>query len=233
MAAPYVRAKLEALYLEHRAPPPSSSPNPFWGARLVAIYPSVHAATHALLVAYQLGYLLQATDCYSPGLAVVRQRVRRVTAQDAKQRQILNGDDLVARGVRFLADNTRNAVIASVFLYKVRLPVSCKHQSQPPLQLLEWWYTSAEQQLAAQRQLAPPPPPPAPQPHPQGVPLPLDIAACALCGKRRTNPAQLTVSGYVFCYPCLHAQLDARGCCPVTLRVASMRDVRRLYQDQD
>lgn len=100
-----------------------------------------------------------------------------------------------------------------------------------PMQLLEWWYTSAEQQLAAQRQLAPPPPPPAPQPHPTGIPLPLDVGVCALCGKRRSNPAQLTVSGYVFCYPCLHAQVDGKGCCPVTLRTASMRDVRRLYQD--
>lgn len=129
VAAPYVRAKLQAIYLEHRATRPVPS-LPTWRDRLVAAavaaYPSVHAATHALLVAYQLGYLLQATDCYSPGLAVVQQRVRRMTAQDtaAKQRRA-DGNGLVARGVRLLADNTRNAVIAAVFLYKVYV-LSCR-----------------------------------------------------------------------------------------------------------
>jgi hypothetical protein len=53
------------------------------------------------------------------------------------------------------------------------------------LQLLEWWYTSAEEKLAAEQKLAPPPPPPPPLPSPSGVPLPADPALCPLCQQVR------------------------------------------------
>lgn len=49
------------------------------------------------------------------------------------------------------------------------------------LQLLEWWYTSAEEKLAAEQKLEPPPPPPPPLPSPEGIPLPSDPAICPLC----------------------------------------------------
>lgn len=102
-----------------------------------------------------------------------------------------------------------------------------------PPQLLEWWYTSAEQRLGDPKALPPPPPPPA---LPAvgvaagGVALPDDVALCPLCGRRRTNPAMLATSGYVFCYPCIHREVEERGRCPVTHAPAGLDHVRRLYQ---
>ncbi len=97
-------------------------------------------------------------------------------------------------------------------------------------QLLEWWYTSAEQRLGGSKALPPPPPPPAPLPAPGGVPLPADITRCPLCRHPRTNPAMVAVSGYVFCYPCAHRFVAEQGCCPVTRLPCSVEHIRRLYQ---
>lgn len=90
-------------------------------------YPWLHAGTQALLVGYQLAYLLNLTDFYSPGLHVVGQRVVRVSGREAAERQQRMAKHraqqgppgLVSRVAQLLADNTRNTVIAAVFLYKV------------------------------------------------------------------------------------------------------------------
>lgn len=55
------------------------------------------------------------------------------------------------------------------------------------MQLLEWWYTSAEDKLATEKKLAPPPPPPPLMPAPDGVPLPSDPSLCPLC--RQVSPS--------------------------------------------
>ena len=98
------------------------------------------------------------------------------------------------------------------------------------MQLLEWWYTSAEEKLGAQQALPPPPPPPPPTPSPEGLQLPDDAAVCPICRKKRTNPAMASVSGYVYCYPCIFGSIDQHGCCPVTRLPATVDQVRRLYQ---
>lgn len=114
---------------------------------------------------------------------------------------------------------------------------TCAHLTPPTppwlpacLQLLEWWYTSAEQRLGGSKALPPPPPPPAPRPAPDGVPLPSDVALCPLCCCPRTNPAMLAVSGYVFCYPCAHHHVLEHGRCPVTGAACGVAHIRRLYQ---
>jgi hypothetical protein len=63
-----------------------------------------------------------------------------------------------------------------------------------------------------------------------GVPLPSDPAACPLCRRHRTNPALAVPSGYVFCYPCLHAHALEHGECPVTRVELGVGGVRRLYE---
>ena len=100
------------------------------------------------------------------------------------------------------------------------------------LQLLEWWYTSAEHKLASQQKLPIPPPPPLLAPHPNGVSLPSDPAHCPLCRHKRTNPAMAVPTGYVFCYPCIFNHISQFGCCPVTRIPANVDQIRRLYQSQ-
>ena len=98
------------------------------------------------------------------------------------------------------------------------------------MQLLEWWYMSGSQKLAAQKLAPPPPAPPPIHPAPGGTPLPEDRSLCPLCLSQRTNPAMAVVSGYVFCYPCLFNHLTHSGWCPVTRLPMTVANVRRLYQ---
>lgn len=110
------------------------------------------------------------------------------------------------------------------------LPLST---ASPSSQLLEWWYSSAEQRLGEQKALPPPPPPPPLPPVPPsagGLALPADAALCPLCCRRRTNPTLVATSGYVFCYPCIHREVAEQGRCPVTHTPARLEHLRRLYQ---
>ncbi|EFN57496.1 hypothetical protein CHLNCDRAFT_48657 [Chlorella variabilis] len=204
------------------------------------LYPWVVAGHEGARFAYQLLYLLGRTPYYSPGLHLLGLEVVRLTGQEAMQqdqeRRRRRAERLSrlarpgggpwlwrllrqgwARAGHLAADHTRSTLILAVFAFK----------------LLEWWYTSAEQRLGDPKALPPPPPPPA---LPAvgvaagGVALPDDVALCPLCGRRRTNPAMLATSGYVFCYPCIHREVEERGRCPVTHAPAGLDHVRRLYQ---
>lgn len=86
------------------------------------------------------------------------QRTGRSAAMSALQRVWLHGTN-------FLADHSRSALILALFGFKA----------------LEWWYTSAEERLAAGQALPPPPPPKAPLPDPAGCGLPSDPGQCPLC----------------------------------------------------
>ena len=98
------------------------------------------------------------------------------------------------------------------------------------MQLLEWWYGSAEAKLGGSKALPPPPPPPPLPRAPGGAALPDDVTLCPLCRRPRTNPALLATSGYVFCYPCIHREVEDSGRCPVTHAPARLDHVRRLYR---
>ena len=116
-----------------------------------------------------------------------------------------------------VSDHSRSALVLAVFGFK----------------LLEWWYLSGEHRLGGgeRKGLPPPPPPPAALPDAaEGVPLPQDPSLCALCLRKRTNPALAVCSGYVFCYPCLHSFVLEKGCCPVTRLPCGIDGVRRLFQ---
>ena len=97
-------------------------------------------------------------------------------------------------------------------------------------QVLEWWYTSGEERLAAQKVLPVPAPPPPLLPHPDGIPLPRNVTTCPICGRARTNPAVAVASGYTFCYPCIFNYVASHGCCPVTRIPTTVECIRRLYQ---
>ncbi|KAA6419431.1 MAG: Peroxisome biogenesis 12 [Trebouxia sp. A1-2] len=201
----------------------------------VRLFPWIHATQEGLRFGYQLLYLLDSSPFYTPILHLLGQNIVRVSGQEMvevqrqkqqrRQQQLQSAQRsssviwrLVSQGwlrsAYAFADHTRNALILSVFAFK----------------LLEWWYTSAEEKLGAQQALPPPPPPPPPKPSPDGLKLPGDPTTCPICRKRRTNPAMASVSGYVYCYPCIFGSIDQHGCCPVTKLPATVDQIRRLYQ---
>ncbi|XP_074643302.1 peroxisome assembly protein 12-like isoform X2 [Tubulanus polymorphus] len=54
---------------------------------------------------------------------------------------------------------------------------------------------------------------------------------CPLCHRTRTNDTALTVSGYVFCYPCIYKYVSSHHRCPVTNYPATAKSLIRLYKD--
>ena len=67
----------------------------------------------------------------------------------------------------------------------------------------------------------------------------MDKTKCPLCRSKRTNPCLLTVSGYVFCYPCIFSYLDKERKCPVTEVRVEARPypvagyLRKLYDEEE
>lgn len=53
---------------------------------------------------------------------------------------------------------------------------------------------------------------------------------CGLCGKHLTNPAMVGGTGYVYCYPCLHAYVATHARCPATHVPASPDSLLRIYE---
>ena len=56
-----------------------------------------------------------------------------------------------------------------------------------------------------------------------------DPTLCSLCGKVRTNPTA-TPGGFVFCYPCIHEQIEKHGVCPITKESVGIAQLRKLYE---
>ncbi|KAL3691530.1 hypothetical protein R1sor_005181 [Riccia sorocarpa] len=200
----------------------------------VQIYPWVHASHEGLSFAYQLLYLLDATEFYSPALHFLGIQVTRASGQELmdaskqiaerRKREFgrLRGSPIlktIQRGLLRTAygflDYAQSGLIAAVFIFK----------------MVEWWYQSAEQRLISPTVYPPPPPPPPPKVAKDGIPLPEDRTSCPLCLEKRTNPAMVAVSGYVFCYPCIYNYVNQYRRCPITLISASEDKIRRLYYD--
>lgn len=201
---------------------------------LVKCYPWVHAATEGASFAYQLLYLLDATQFYTPALQYMGLIVRRSTGQElmdaAKVIEERRNHEFgrvrgpshiqtLQRGLlRFTytaLDYAQTGLIASVFLFK----------------MVEWWYQSAEERVTAPSVYPPPPPPPPPVVAKDGLQLPADGKICPLCTRPRTNPAVVATSGFVFCYTCAFHYVTQYKRCPVTLAPTGTNQILRLYQD--
>ena len=91
---------------------------------------------------------------------------------------------------------------------------------------LEWWYASDYHKKSSDDPI--PPPPPRLTRHARGLPLPLDPEACAICLKKRKNPA-MTPTGYLFCYPCIYQHAQDHPTCPITLAPMDASQIRKIY----
>lgn len=197
-------------------------------------YPWIHAGNEGLSFAYQLLFLLNATGFYSLGLHALGIHVCRATGQELidtssriskirkHERERLRGPPWLKKiqggllGFAYAAlDYAQTGLIAAVFFFK----------------MMEWWYQSAEERMSAPTIYPPPPPPPAPKVDKDGIPLPPNMTLCPLCSQKRVNPSVVSVSGFVFCYPCIFKYVSQYKRCPVTLTPATVDHIRRLFHD--
>lgn len=88
-----------------------------------------------------------------------------------------------------LCDQWGNAITVCLLVHSVDF-----------LQLLEWWFLSAEQKVIQQKQLPIPPPPPSLSPHPDGLSLPKNESTCPLC-RYSQNMIEITMIKDILALP--------------------------------
>ena len=101
---------------------------------------------------------------------------------------------------------------------------------------LEWWYSdhvqNQREKVSLKIKSAPPPPRIKSLEDPDDFHLSdmiQDPTLCSLCGKVRTNPTA-TPGGFVFCYPCIHEEIEKYGVCPITKESVGIAQLRKLYE---
>ncbi|KAJ2548367.1 ubiquitin-protein ligase peroxin 12 [Coemansia sp. RSA 1933] len=193
-------------------------------------YPHYNFAYHMATALYYIAYMFDRTDYNSLWLHLLGLKVRRLSAADYRAMETRGApkSSLSAPSNGSVLRFTRNLVArmltGGLDFLKVLLPLSIFFY-----RFLEWWYRS---DFHKRIQKDPVPPPPMPmKPHPDGVAVPDDQSICPLCEKQRTNPTMVALSGYVFCYPCIHKHISESGTCPVTLIRTELSGIRKLYAE--
>ncbi|TPX42552.1 hypothetical protein SeLEV6574_g05535 [Synchytrium endobioticum] len=192
-------------------------------------YPYTDGVYNAVLFAYQLAYMFNRTDYFSPWLHLCRVQVRRMSPRDFKAHA--EKEDLARKALssalssgspRQLAKYIFTLTITRGFDFlKYLLPMSVFF-----FKFLEWWYHSGFHKQASAQPI--PPPPDSVPPHSEGLSIPSDNSTCPLCQKKRTNPTMIP-SGFVFCYPCIFRYVEDNQRCPVTFMGTVTEQLRKVY----
>jgi len=191
-------------------------------------YPVLNATYEGLFFLYQLMYLYDKTQYYTPFLHLQKLALKRLTLKDMEiqadarvQRRKLRLHMLdnyplasflraLVNGTNIVLDYSKYILPASIFFFR----------------FLEWWYS--ENRIVPPALPTPPPPPP-PLKVAEGLHLPEDKTLCPLCLSPRTNPAMAS-SGYVFCYPCIFNYVQRHEKCPVTFLPTTQAQIRKIYE---
>eukprot|EP00808_Paulinella_micropora_P008309 g60426.t1 len=240
VAVPYIREKLESTYeadLERQRDnlPPQSAGHAF----LLSVYPYFHLVYEALQFGFQLAYLLGTADAFSPWLYLCSQRIKRITMNDVlrhqqRQQQKLSKQELLSRV--WQEHERKSGFLPGLWRVLARLRDMAARNAKWALLIFllafkfaEWWYSPANV-LGTRRKLPIPPPPPPSEASPPKLAMPASNRICPLCRRHRTNPAAVP-TGFVFCYPCIHAYVSENGFCPVTRLLCTIHQIRRVYTD--
>ncbi|KAH3883568.1 peroxisome assembly protein 12-like [Dreissena polymorpha] len=185
----------------------------------VAIYPYVHTAWEATVLAYQTGYLLGKLDHHSPFLFLSGATL----VNDLETTEVPLGPSRLSWA---------NMSVPRRALYLLgRLGSLCAVGVSTGLsvgvffvQFLDWWYASETTHTS----LTALPIPEAPQDD-KGT-IDLHWKLCPVCHRTRSNDTALSVSGYVFCYPCIYDYVSEYKKCPVTQYPAQTDHLIKLYR---
>lgn len=208
----------------------------------------IRRAWLALCMLYQLAYLFGRTRYFSPALHLCGVYLQRAIASDRMAQEMSAAERLRSTG------RVHRALSATVETFRALLPVAMFF-----LQFLEWHFAlqqhgtlspldrgpgpgprsdalAADGLLADPDQLLllldastgftparpefPPPPPP---------PAQCAAGTCPICRRVLAHPTVLAVSGYAFCFSCLHAFLQEHARCPVTGLPATAEQMVRLF----
>ncbi|XP_074643301.1 peroxisome assembly protein 12-like isoform X1 [Tubulanus polymorphus] len=185
----------------------------------VSVYPYIHSLFEASMFICQLLYIFGKLDYHSlflplAGVRLVWQKPKMNNEMD----QVKHNETAVGLVKRMLS------ILSNCKDLLITLITNSLTTSVFFLQFLEWWYNSDKvHNIAA----LPIPPAPNKDEYLKDIPN----TNCPLCHRTRTNDTALTVSGYVFCYPCIYKYVSSHHRCPVTNYPATAKSLIRLYKD--
>jgi len=193
-------------------------------------YPFINALYESLFFIYQLLYLYEYTNFYTPFLHLQQINLKRLTHND-----IENHNTAIANRRRDRINFVKNWYFSKIFIQIVKVLDSILDSSKYILpgsiflfKSLEWWYS--ENRISAPSLPIPAPPTPAKR-APGGLAIPQDKTVCPLCLKKRTNPT-ICGSGFVFCYPCIFSYVGEHNKCPITFLPATNETLRKIYETE-
>eukprot|EP01112_Ceratiomyxa_fruticulosa_P010003 TRINITY_DN2625_c0_g3_i1.p1 TRINITY_DN2625_c0_g3~~TRINITY_DN2625_c0_g3_i1.p1 ORF type:complete len:417 (-),score=92.57 TRINITY_DN2625_c0_g3_i1:115-1266(-) len=198
---------------------------PVFKTIFLKVWPWLNALYEGSFFAYQLLYLYDGTQYYTPFYHLQKITMRRLTVSDIEEQRMARETRrlqrimsirnlpaagalrLLMQGVNLFLDYSRYIFPAMIFFFK----------------FIEWWYS---ENRITQPPLPIPPPPIPPQ---TKIMLPTDKTLCPLCSRTRNNPA-MSSSGYVFCYPCIFNYVSLYQRCPVTFIPTTQQQIRKIYE---
>ncbi|EGC39191.1 hypothetical protein DICPUDRAFT_148100 [Dictyostelium purpureum] len=192
------------------------------------VYPFVNAIYEALFFIYQLLYLYEYTNYYTPFFHLQSIQLKRLNHKDIESHRAA-----ISNRRRDRINFVRDWYGAPFFVPLVSVLDSILDYSKYILPLsvfifksLEWWYS--ENRITAPTLPIPTPPTPAKR-APGGLEIPKDKKQCPLCSKERTNPT-ICGSGFVFCYPCIFGYVNEHSKCPITFLPTNKESLRKIYE---
>lgn len=218
---PYVKSKLDQIFedLKRREDTLPSNRNASLWVRLskafLAIYPYLHMVWEGTALWHMLSYAFRRCQWHSLLLRLSGTELRHCTLEDISDSsesawgQASPFGWLGAVGQRVAegaAATVSTGLTVGVFF----------------LQFLDWWYNSD----ASASSLTALPTPCPPQRDSAEMSSP---NTCPVCSRLRTNETALSVSGYVFCFPCIYEYVKKHSCCPVTGFPAKTEHLVKLY----
>ncbi|XP_050409896.1 peroxisome assembly protein 12 [Patella vulgata] len=221
---PYLKQKLDKYFedMRHRSHFISSQKD--YKSRLnkafLAVYPYIHMLWEGSNLWFQLAYMFGKSDWHSWLLRFSGTELRRKTEDEETriQKDIMSWQSrsvqqkiyfILYKTVDMLAVTMSTGLSVGVFF----------------LQFLEWWYQREEKAVSL---TALPIPEPPKEQSPDNVNRDW-YNSCPICEQTRQNDTALSVSGYVFCFRCIHSYIKKHGCCPITHYPAQIDCLIKIY----
>ncbi|XP_060601531.1 peroxisome assembly protein 12-like [Ruditapes philippinarum] len=183
----------------------------------VAVYPYVHTVWEGAVLSYQTAYMFGKCDWHSPFL-----HLTGVTLCN----DLEEGDSISSRSTPWQQLSLQEKLVLVVKKLLNFTAVSVSTSLSVGLffiQFLDWWYTSE----TSHKSLTSLPVPDPPERDSSSEATQFNI--CPICHRTRSNDTALSVSGYVFCYPCIYDYVKEYKKCPVTKFPAQTEHLIKLY----
>ncbi|CAK4162737.1 unnamed protein product [Aphanomyces euteiches] len=218
----------------------------FWSSLkrfFVDVYPAAHFSYEGVFLMYQWMYLFGYTPHFSPFLHAMKLVFARITPKDITafdSQRMRHRTNVLASLSTGATNSTWNAVRR--WLYQATWTAIDYSQTIVVLAIvgfkfMEWLHSDLNPQRGMRGTVTGlnksphnPLPPSRPLLTQSAISLPAETQRCGLCHRVRTNPAS-SISGYVFCYPCIYSYVEQHGECPVTRLRCDVTSVARIYEE--